>query len=89
MWVSRSYAGKIHARLSILAAVVNILKIAQMRVEALVPDRTPLPGVVTLYSRHVSDLADGILAQLPRCELTHALRGSQLEVDLACDDHLP
>lgn len=82
MWVSRSSAGKIHARLSILAAVVNILKIAQMRVGALVPDRTPLPSVVTLYSRHVSDLADGILARLPRGELTRTLRGSQLEIEL-------
>jgi len=64
------------------ADVVNILKIAQVRVGALVPDRMPVPGVVTLYSRHASDLADGIMARLPRGVLTRALRGSQLEVEL-------
>lgn len=32
------------------ADVVNILKIAQVRVGALVPDRVPVPGVVTLYA---------------------------------------
>lgn len=64
------------------ADVVNILKIAQVRVGALVPDRQPVPGVVTLYARHANDLADGILAKLPRGELTRALRGSQLEVEL-------
>lgn len=64
------------------ADVVNILKIAQARVGALVPDRQPVPGVVTLYARHASDLADGILARLPRGELTRTLRGSQLEVEV-------
>lgn len=63
-------------------AVVNILKIAQVRVGALVPDRLPVPGIVTLYARHASDLADGILARLPRDELTRAMRGCQLEVEL-------
>lgn len=67
---------------TIPAAVVNILKIAQGRVGALVPDRVPVPGVVTLYARHASDLADGILARLPRGELTRTLRGSQLEIEL-------
>ena len=64
------------------ADVVNILKIAQVRVGALVPDRVPVPDVVTLYARHANDLADGILARLPRGELTRTLRGSQLEVEL-------
>ena len=64
------------------ADVVNILKIAQVRAGALVPGRLPVPGVVTLYARHASDLADGILARLPRSELTRAMRGSQLEVQL-------
>ncbi len=64
------------------ADVVNVLKIAQARVGAIVPDRQPVPGVVTLYALHASDLADGILARLPRGELTRTLRGSQLEVEL-------
>jgi len=59
--------------------VLNILKIAQGRVGAFVPDRRPAPGTVTLYSRHASDLADGLLARLPREQLTRALRGSRLE----------
>lgn len=64
------------------ADVVNILKIAQVRVGALVSGRVPVPGVVTLYARHANDLAEGILARLPRGELTRTLRGSQLEVEL-------
>lgn len=67
---------------AIPADVVNVLEIAQVRVRALVPDRMPVPGVVTLYARHASDLADGIMARLPRGELSRTLRGSQLEVEL-------
>ncbi|CAI8966056.1 hypothetical protein EMIT047CA2_80320 [Pseudomonas soli] len=51
---------------------MNILKIAQVRVGALVPDCMLIPGAVTLYARHAGDLADGILARLPRGELTRA-----------------
>ena len=46
--------------------VLNILKIAQELVEAFVPGQTPVSGVVTLYARHASDLADGLMTRLPK-----------------------
>lgn len=62
--------------------VLNILKIAQERVGAFVPGRTPAPGVVTLYARQASDLADGLITRLPKELLSRAWRGSCLEIDL-------
>lgn len=62
--------------------VLNILKIAQKRVGAFVPGQTPAPGVVTLYARHASDLADGLITRLPKQQLSRAWRGSCLEIDL-------
>lgn len=62
--------------------VLNILKIAQERVGAFVPGRSPAPGIVTLYARHASDLADGLITRLPKELLSRAWRGSCLEIDL-------
>ncbi|VVQ30013.1 hypothetical protein PS947_01651 [Pseudomonas fluorescens] len=62
--------------------VLNILKIAQERVGAFVADRTPVPDTVTLYSRHASDLADGLITRLPKVQLSRAWRGLCLEIDL-------
>lgn len=62
--------------------VLNILKIAQERVGALVPGRIPVPGIVTLNARHASDLADGLITRLPKELLSRAWRGSCLEIDL-------
>lgn len=62
--------------------VLNILKIAQERVGAFVPGQTPAPGVVTLYARHASDLADGLMTVLPKQQLSRAWRGFCLEIDL-------
>lgn len=62
--------------------VLNILNIAQTRVGAFVPLREAIPGTVTLYSRHASDLADGLLARLPVTKLTRTLRGDRLEGDM-------
>lgn len=62
--------------------VLNILKIAQERVGAFVPGRTPVPAIVTLYARHASDLADGLITRLPKERLSRAWRGSCLEIDL-------
>ena len=61
---------------------LNILKMAQERVGAFVPGRSPVPGVVTLYARHASDLADGLITRLPKELLSRAWRGSCLEIDL-------
>lgn len=62
--------------------VLNILKIAQERVGAFVPGRGPALGIVTLYARHASDLADGLITRLPKELLSRAWRGSCLEIDL-------
>lgn len=59
--------------------VLNILKIAQERVGAFVPGRIPAAGTVTLYARHASDLADGLITLLPKEQLSRAWRGSCLE----------
>ena len=62
--------------------VLNILNIAQVRVGAFVPLRDTALGTVTLYSRHASDLADGLLARLPVTQLTRKLRGDRLDDDI-------
>lgn len=62
--------------------VLNILKIAQERVGAVVLGRAPVAGTVILYARHASDLADGLITRLPKELLSRAWRGSCLEIDL-------
>ena len=62
--------------------VLNILKIAQEQSGAFVPGRRPVRGTVTLYARHASDLADGLVTRLPKAQLSQAWRGSCLEIDL-------
>lgn len=62
--------------------VLNILNIAQALIGAFVPLREALPGTVTLYSRHASDLADGLLTRLPMSYLSRKLRGDRLEDDM-------
>lgn len=62
--------------------VLSILKIAQQRVGAIVPGRTPDAGTVTLYARHASNLVDGLITLLPKAQLTRALRGSCIEIEL-------
>lgn len=62
--------------------VLDILKIAQERVGAFVADRIPAHNTVTLYARHASDLADGLITLLPKAQLSRAWRGSCLEIDL-------
>jgi hypothetical protein len=62
--------------------VLNILKIVQERVGAFVRGRMTAPGAVTLYARHGSDLADGLITRLPKQQLSRSWRGSCLEIDL-------
>jgi len=62
--------------------VLNIVKIAQERVGAFIPGRMPVAGEITLYARHASDLADGLITRLPKEQLSRAWRGSCLEIDL-------
>jgi hypothetical protein len=61
---------------------LSILKIAQQRVGAIVPGRTPDASTVTLYARHASDLVDGLITLLPKAQLSRALRGSCIEIEL-------
>ncbi len=62
--------------------VLNILKIAQERVGSFVPDRMPAAGTVTLYARHASNFVDGLITRLPKEQLSRALRGYRIEVEL-------
>ncbi|AIB42828.1 hypothetical protein PD374_17440 [Pseudomonas sp. WCS374] len=54
---------------------LSVLIIAQGRLGALIPGRRETLALVTLYSEHASDLADGLLARLPREQLSRTLRG--------------
>lgn len=72
-----------HLSMAILShEVLNILKIPQGLVGAFVPYQRPIPGTVTLYSRHASDLAEGLLARLPKKQLSRAMRGTRLEAEV-------
>ena len=62
--------------------VMNILRIAQAQVGAMVPGREVAPETCALYSRHAGELADGLLGRLPVRELPLSLRGFRLESDL-------
>ncbi len=62
--------------------VLRILKIAQLRVGAIVPGRTPDAGTVTLYARHASNLVDGLITRLPKEQLSRAMRGYRVEIEL-------
>lgn len=62
--------------------ILNILKIAQQSVGAVVPGRMQDANTVTLYARHASNLADGLITILPKAQLSRALRGSCIEIEL-------
>ncbi|MBX6690028.1 hypothetical protein I8746_10480 [Pseudomonas sp. USTB-Z] len=62
--------------------VLNILKIAQGRVGAFVPLSDAVPDTVTLYSRHASELADGLMARLPMSQLTYRMKGDRIHDEL-------
>ena len=62
--------------------VLNILKIAQERVGAFVPGRIRATGTVTMYARHASSLVDGLITRLPKDQLSRALRGHRIEIEL-------
>lgn len=61
---------------------MNILKIAQERVGAFVPDRMPAAGTVTFYARHASNFVDGLITRLSKEQLSRALRGSRIKIVL-------
>jgi hypothetical protein len=59
--------------------VMSILKIAQIQVGAIVPGREANSAKITLYCRHASHLADGLLQRIPGAKLPRCLRGVRLE----------
>lgn len=62
--------------------VLNILRIAQIAVGAVVPYRPVEQGRIAIYSAHAEHLADEILRIMPLGKLPPSLKGARLEVDL-------
>lgn len=62
--------------------VLNILRIAQVSVGAVVPYRPLEPNRIAIYSAHAEHLADKLLRAMPVEKLPPSLRGARLEVDL-------
>ncbi|MDH4552746.1 hypothetical protein [Pseudomonas sp. BN607] len=59
--------------------LINLLKIAQVEVGAVVPFREEFPKRVTLYSRHAQHLVAGLLERMPADQLTRPMRIARLE----------
>lgn len=62
--------------------VLNILRIAQASVGAVVPYRPLEPGRIAIYSAHAEHLADKLLKAMAVEKLPPTLKGARLEVDL-------
>jgi len=62
--------------------VLNILRIAQGSVVAVVPYRPLEPDRIANYSAHAEYLADKLLRDMPVEKLPPSLKGARLEVDL-------
>jgi len=62
--------------------VLNILRIAQVSVEAVVPYRPLDPHRIAIYSAHAEHLADKLLEAMPVEKLPPSLKGARLEMDL-------
>lgn len=62
--------------------VLNILRIAQVSVGAVVPYRPPEPDRIAIYSAHAEHLVDKLLRAMPVEKLQPSLKGARLEVDL-------
>lgn len=59
--------------------LINLLKIAQVEVGAVVPFREDFPKRVTLYSRHAQHLVAGLLERMPADQLSRPMRIARLE----------
>lgn len=62
--------------------VINLLKIAQVEVDGVVPFREDSSSRVTLYSRHAQHLVDGLLQRMPATMLTRRMRMARVSNDL-------
>lgn len=62
--------------------VLNILRVAQATVGAVVPYRPLESNRIAIYSAHAEHLADKLLRVIPVEKLPPCLKGARLEVDL-------
>ncbi|WP_053163463.1 hypothetical protein [Pseudomonas sp. P1.8] len=62
--------------------VLNILKIAQITVGAVVPYRPVESGRIAIYSAHAEHLAHRLLHAMPVGKLPPSLKGARLEAEL-------
>ncbi len=62
--------------------VLNILRIAQVAVGAVVPYRPLEPDRIAIYSAHAEHLAGKLLQAMPVGKLPPSLKGIRLEIDL-------
>ncbi|HGM4966970.1 MULTISPECIES: hypothetical protein [Pseudomonas] len=62
--------------------MINLLKIAQVEVDGVVPFRDESSSRVTLYSRHAQHLVDGLLERMPVTMLTRQMRTARVSNDL-------
>jgi hypothetical protein len=62
--------------------VLNILRIAQTAVGAVVPYRSVESGRIAIYSAHAEHLAHGLLHAMPVGKLPPSLKGPRLEGEL-------
>lgn len=62
--------------------VLNILRIAQVAVGAVVPHRPLEPDRIAIYSAHAEHLAGKLLQAMPVGKLPPSLKGIRLEIDL-------
>ncbi|MHC8365084.1 hypothetical protein ACYZT9_04155 [Pseudomonas sp. ZT5P21] len=62
--------------------VLNLLRIAQIAVGAVVPYRPVESGRIAIYSAHAEHLADKLLRAMPVEKLPTSLKGARLEIDM-------
>lgn len=62
--------------------VINLLKIAQVEVDGVVPFREDSSSRVTLYSRHAQHLVGGLLEKMPATKITQTMRAARLSNQL-------
>lgn len=62
--------------------VLNLLRIAQIAVGAVVPHRPVESGRIAIYSAHAEHLADKLLRAMPVEKLPPSLKGARLEIDM-------
>lgn len=62
--------------------VINLLKIAQVEVDGVVPFGGNAPNRVTLYSRHAQHLVDSLLEKMPATMLTRQMRMARVSNDM-------